>query len=272
LDHVAAPVVSTRERCLSARSVPGTAIPLRQRWTGRMDHPRRAGAPPRSRHRGARPRRLAALAHARAAGRAVLRAGARLGLRGPAAAPRRLGSLGQAAALGPSRRRPPVVRRPPPRDAGDLPPWRSGLAGSRRVARRGPGAGRALRRHRARPGAALGAVASAAMSERAYMLRALRLAARARGRTAPNPTVGCVLVERGRVVGEGYHRKAGLPHAEVEALRVAGRAARGATAYVTLEPCNHTGRTGPCSEALIEAGVTRVVAAMADPNPKVDGG
>src|SRR5262249_11240466 len=110
-----------------------------------------------------------------------------------------------------------------------------------------------------------------AMTNRAYMLRALRLAARARGRTSPNPMVGCVLVRGGRIVGEGYHRRAGLPHAEGEALAVAGRRARGATAYVTLEPCNHTGRTGPCTEALIRAGVARVVAAMADPNPRSRG-
>src|SRR5579871_413875 len=106
-----------------------------------------------------------------------------------------------------------------------------------------------------------------------FMRRALALAARAYGRTAPNPMVGCVLVDRrGRIVGEGFHRRAGEAHAEVEALRAAGARARGATAYVTLEPCNHVGRTGPCTRALVEAGVARVVAAMADPNPRVDGG
>jgi len=109
-------------------------------------------------------------------------------------------------------------------------------------------------------------------SDRTFMRRALALAARAYGRTAPNPMVGCVLVKGGRVVGEGYHHKAGMAHAEVEALRNAGSRARGGTAYVTLEPCNHTGRTGPCSEALIAAGVARVVVAMADPNPRVAGG
>ncbi len=108
--------------------------------------------------------------------------------------------------------------------------------------------------------------------DRRHMRRALALAARAHGRTAPNPMVGCVLVKGGHVVGEGYHHKAGLPHAEVEALRDAGRRAKGATAYVSLEPCNHHGRTGPCTEALMAAGVARVVAAMGDPNPRVDGG
>ncbi|MSP61738.1 MAG: bifunctional diaminohydroxyphosphoribosylaminopyrimidine deaminase/5-amino-6-(5-phosphoribosylamino)uracil reductase RibD [Myxococcales bacterium] len=104
------------------------------------------------------------------------------------------------------------------------------------------------------------------------MRRALALAGRARGRTAPNPMVGCVLVKSGRIVGAGYHHRVGLPHAEVEALKDAGSRARGATAYVTLEPCNHTGRTGPCTEALIAARVASVVIAMRDPNPHVDGG
>lgn len=101
------------------------------------------------------------------------------------------------------------------------------------------------------------------------MRRALRLAAR--GFTAPNPMVGAVLVKDGRVIGEGYHRRAGLPHAEVEALRQAGDKARGATLYVTLEPCSHWGRTPPCADALIEAGVRCVYAAMQDPNPLVSG-
>src|SRR5687768_16978284 len=105
-----------------------------------------------------------------------------------------------------------------------------------------------------------------------WMKRALRLAARAQGATAPNPMVGAVLVRGGEVVGEGYHRVAGGPHAEVLALRAAGERARGATCYVTLEPCCHFGRTPPCSRALIEAGVSRVVAAMADPFPRVAGG
>ncbi|WP_153132161.1 bifunctional diaminohydroxyphosphoribosylaminopyrimidine deaminase/5-amino-6-(5-phosphoribosylamino)uracil reductase RibD [Dechloromonas hortensis] len=103
------------------------------------------------------------------------------------------------------------------------------------------------------------------------MARALQLAERGLWTTSPNPRVGCVLVRDGRVVGEGWHEKAGEPHAEVHALRAAGEQARGATAYVTLEPCSHHGRTPPCAEALIAAGVARVVAAMTDPNPLVAG-
>jgi len=103
------------------------------------------------------------------------------------------------------------------------------------------------------------------------MRRALTLARRGLGRTSPNPMVGCVLVKNGRTVGEGYHHAAGQPHAEVEALDAAGVAARGATAYVTLEPCAHRGRTPPCTDALIDAGVQTVVAALKDPNPRVAG-
>lgn len=103
------------------------------------------------------------------------------------------------------------------------------------------------------------------------MNQALRLAARGLYSTDPNPRVGCVLVRDGAVVGSGWHGRAGQPHAEVFALREAGERARGATAYVTLEPCCHHGRTPPCGEALIAAGVTRVVAAMADPNPLMAG-
>ncbi len=108
--------------------------------------------------------------------------------------------------------------------------------------------------------------------ERELMQRALALAARGLATTAPNPSVGCVLVREGEVVGEGYTAPAGGPHAEIVALRAAGPRAAGATAYVTLEPCCHTGRTGPCSVALIEADVARVVCAVGDPNPLVGGG
>ncbi|HRX83834.1 MAG TPA: bifunctional diaminohydroxyphosphoribosylaminopyrimidine deaminase/5-amino-6-(5-phosphoribosylamino)uracil reductase RibD [Phycisphaerae bacterium] len=105
----------------------------------------------------------------------------------------------------------------------------------------------------------------------AWMQRALRLAARGRGRVEPNPMVGCVLVRKGRVIAEGYHRRYGGPHAEVDALSRAGAGARGATAYVTLEPCSHHGKTPPCADALIAAGVARVIAACGDPFPEVAG-
>jgi len=109
-------------------------------------------------------------------------------------------------------------------------------------------------------------------ADEAFMRRALVLAENGRGRVSPNPLVGCVLVDSsGRVVGEGWHGRVGGPHAEVEALTAAGEAASGATAYVTLEPCNHFGRTGPCTEALIAGGITRVVAAAGDPDPRVSG-
>lgn len=103
-----------------------------------------------------------------------------------------------------------------------------------------------------------------------FMAQALTLAEQGRGSTAPNPMVGCVIVRDGEVIGEGYHARAGDAHAEVNALRDAGDA-NGATVYVTLEPCNHHGRTPPCTDALINAGVRRVVIAATDPNPKVDG-
>jgi diaminohydroxyphosphoribosylaminopyrimidine deaminase/5-amino-6-(5-phosphoribosylamino)uracil reductase len=103
------------------------------------------------------------------------------------------------------------------------------------------------------------------------MALALRLAGRGAYTTKPNPMVGCVIAHGDEVVGEGWHERKGGPHAEVVALQAAGERARGATAYVTLEPCAHTGSTGPCADALVEAGVARVVAAMRDPFPAVDG-
>ncbi|MGE5190806.1 MAG: bifunctional diaminohydroxyphosphoribosylaminopyrimidine deaminase/5-amino-6-(5-phosphoribosylamino)uracil reductase RibD [Gemmatimonadota bacterium] len=110
-----------------------------------------------------------------------------------------------------------------------------------------------------------------AFPDAAHMRAALRLARKGVGRTSPNPAVGAVLVRAGTVVGAGYHRRAGLPHAEVEAIRAAGAAARGADLYVTLEPCAHAGRTGPCTGAILAAGIRRVAAAMEDPNPLVSG-
>lgn len=107
--------------------------------------------------------------------------------------------------------------------------------------------------------------------DQAMMRRCLYLARQALGRTAPNPMVGAVIVKDGRIIGEGFHPKAGEPHAEVFALRQAGDNAKGATAYVSLEPCNHFGRTPPCSQALVRAEVARVVVGTVDPNPKVGG-
>ena len=104
-----------------------------------------------------------------------------------------------------------------------------------------------------------------------YMTRALQLAALGLNTTSPNPRVGAVVVKDGQIVGEGWHRRAGEPHAEIVALAQAGARARGATIYVTLEPCGHFGRTPPCAQALIEARIARVVAAMEDPNPRVNG-
>jgi diaminohydroxyphosphoribosylaminopyrimidine deaminase/5-amino-6-(5-phosphoribosylamino)uracil reductase len=110
-------------------------------------------------------------------------------------------------------------------------------------------------------------------ADHGHMARALQLARRGLFSTPPNPSVGCVIVDPdGAVVGEGFHERAGGPHAEVVALRRAGAAARGATAYVSLEPCAHFGRTPPCADALLESGIGRVIAAMRDPNPGVDGG
>jgi len=110
-----------------------------------------------------------------------------------------------------------------------------------------------------------------AEADQIWMRRALDLAARARGRTSPNPMVGAVLVKDGQLIGEGFHAYAGSDHAEVAALRDAGPAARGATLYVSLEPCSHYGRTPPCVEQILQAGIRRVVAACEDPNPAVSG-
>jgi diaminohydroxyphosphoribosylaminopyrimidine deaminase/5-amino-6-(5-phosphoribosylamino)uracil reductase len=107
--------------------------------------------------------------------------------------------------------------------------------------------------------------------DRAHMVRALELAALGLYTTDPNPRVGCVLANAERVVGEGWHQRAGEPHAEILALRAAGEQARGGTVYITLEPCSHTGRTPPCADALVAAGVARVVCCSRDPNPKVAG-
>lgn len=112
---------------------------------------------------------------------------------------------------------------------------------------------------------------SFSVADRQYMARAIQLARQGLYTTSPNPRVGCVLVKNGQIVGEGFHLRAGEGHAEVNALAVAAGQAQGATAYVTLEPCSHYGRTPPCAEALTNAGVSRVVAAMVDPNPQVAG-
>lgn len=114
--------------------------------------------------------------------------------------------------------------------------------------------------------------AQSSMDESALMQRVLELAAQGRFTSDPNPMVGCVLVKNGKIVGEGYHHYAGELHAEREALKQAGEAARGATAYINLEPCCHQGRTPPCTDGLIDAGISKVVAAMLDPNPLVAGG
>jgi diaminohydroxyphosphoribosylaminopyrimidine deaminase / 5-amino-6-(5-phosphoribosylamino)uracil reductase len=105
-----------------------------------------------------------------------------------------------------------------------------------------------------------------------FMKMALREARKGMGRTSPNPLVGALVVQQGEVVGKGYHQRAGTPHAEVHALRAAGTRAAGADLYVTLEPCNHTGRTPPCTQAILQAGIRQVVVGMTDPNPRVSGG
>lgn len=107
--------------------------------------------------------------------------------------------------------------------------------------------------------------------DKEFMQLAITLAAKGRFTTSPNPNVGCVIVKDGNIVGHGYHQKAGEGHAEVHALKMAGDKAKGATAYVTLEPCSHYGRTPPCAKGLIDVGVKRVIAAMVDPNPEVAG-
>src|SRR5579864_3195441 len=112
---------------------------------------------------------------------------------------------------------------------------------------------------------------SGADDDSRFMRHALELALRGLNTTDPNPRVGCVIVRQGQIVGEGWHERAGEPHAEVNALRAAGSRAAGATAYVTLEPCSHHGRTPPCVDALIAARVARVIFALEDPNPRVSG-
>ena len=109
------------------------------------------------------------------------------------------------------------------------------------------------------------------MSDEIFMREALRIARHAEGRTSPNPLVGAVIVRDGKIIATGWHRQAGTPHAEIHALNMAGELARGATLYVTLEPCSHFGRTPPCAEKICAAGIKRVVAAMSDPNPLVAG-
>ena len=111
----------------------------------------------------------------------------------------------------------------------------------------------------------------ASEADKKYMHKALELARKGRFKTAPNPLVGSVIVRNGRIIGEGWHRKAGSDHAEIAAMKNAGSSVKGATVYVTLEPCCHTGRTGPCTDALIDAGVRRVVFAATDPDPRVKG-
>ena len=109
------------------------------------------------------------------------------------------------------------------------------------------------------------------MTNEIFMREAIRIARNAAGCTSPNPLVGAVIVRDGKIIAEGWHRQAGTPHAEIHALNMAGELARGATLYVTLEPCSHFGRTPPCARAIVDAGIKKVFAAMTDPNPKVAG-
>src|SRR5512134_1625308 len=114
--------------------------------------------------------------------------------------------------------------------------------------------------------------ARVAAEDSRHMLTALALASRSLGQVWPNPAVGCVIVKDGNVVGRGWTRRGGRPHAETEALAVAGNLAKGATLYVSLEPCNHFGQTPPCTEAIVASGLSRVVVAVGDPDPRVNGG
>ena len=110
------------------------------------------------------------------------------------------------------------------------------------------------------------------MNDQHFMNIALELAEKGRGFTSPNPMVGAVVVKNGQVVGKGYHEMFGGAHAEVNAIRDAGSYAKGSTLFVTLEPCNHTGKTPPCTQKILESGIARVIVAMKDPNPGVEGG
>ena len=109
-------------------------------------------------------------------------------------------------------------------------------------------------------------------SDERFMKQVLRLARRGLGLTSPNPVVGTLVVRNGQIIGSGYHKKAGAPHAEILALSKAGEGARGSTLYVNLEPCNHYGRTPPCTKAILESGIRKVVVGIHDPNPHVTGG
>ena len=109
------------------------------------------------------------------------------------------------------------------------------------------------------------------LSDSEYMKMALLLAEKGRGTTRPNPLVGAIIVKQGKIIGEGYHKRAGQPHAEILAINKAGDKVKGSSLYLTLEPCCHTGRTGPCTDAIIKSGISRVVYAIKDPDPRVNG-